>query len=192
MDFSAKKLIILDRDGVINYDSDEYIKSPAEWRPLPGSLQAIKKLNNAGKIVVVATNQAGPARGLFSMEALSAIHQKFYDELAKIGAHVDALEFCAHHPDDQCLCRKPQPGMILTLLKKFSISSQNAIMIGDAFRDLVAADAAGVDGILVRTGKGIRTLETHVIKAPVFDDLAMAVDAILSLPSDTVQKINVD
>jgi D-glycero-D-manno-heptose 1,7-bisphosphate phosphatase len=179
MDFSSKKLIILDRDGVINYDSDEYIKSPDEWRPLPGSLEAIKQLNDAGKIVVVATNQAGPARGLFTMEALTQTHQKFFNSLTAIGAHVDALEFCPHHPDDHCACRKPQPGMLLALLKKFAIAPEHAMMIGDSYRDLEAADAAGMDSVLVRTGKGMRTLEKHILDVPVFDDLSMAVQAIL-------------
>jgi D-glycero-D-manno-heptose 1,7-bisphosphate phosphatase len=179
INLATKKLIILDRDGVINYDSDNYIKSPEEWNALPGSLEAIKKLNDAGKLVAVATNQAGPARGLFSLDMLAKIHEKFFAQLAELGAHVDAIEFCTHHPDDKCACRKPQPGMLTNLLEKFSLSAVEALMIGDAERDLQAAHTIGMDAVLVKTGKGERTLEKHTITTPVYDDLAAAVRAIL-------------
>ena len=106
------KLVILDRDGVINKDSDDYIKSPDEWIPIPGSLKAIARLNHAGYRVVIISNQSGLARGLFNIDDLNAIHQKMIDELAKVGGHIDSISFCPHGPDDKCDCRKPQPSLM--------------------------------------------------------------------------------
>jgi len=116
------KLIILDRDGVINFDSDSYIKTPAEWRPIPGSLEAIARLNQAGYCVAVATNQAGIARGLFTMQTLNAIHQKLHTSAQAVGARVDAIFFCPHAADENCDCRKPRPGMVQAIGHRFDVT----------------------------------------------------------------------
>lgn len=175
------KLVILDRDGVINEDSDAYIKSPAEWVPIPGSLEAIARLNHAGFRVVVATNQSGIARGLFDMEALDGIHQRLHSELAKVGGQIDGIYFCPHGPDDGCACRKPEPGLFEEIAIRNNAVLDEVPAIGDTLRDLVAARAVGARPILVRTGKG-RAAEHQVPKewaVPVYDNLAAAVTALL-------------
>lgn len=150
-------LAILDRDGVINYDSAAFIKNPDEWIALPGSLEAIAKLNQAGWKVVIATNQSGLARGLFSMGALNAIHAKLRTELAAVGGHVDAIFICPHGPDDNCLCRKPLPGLFQDIGLRFDTELSKAVSVGDSLRDLQAADAVGCKTWLVLTGNGQRT-----------------------------------
>ena len=175
-------LVILDRDGVINQDSPEYIKSPAEWRPIPGSLEAIARLNRAGYRVVVATNQSGVGRGLFDVETLNAIHERMRSQLAELGGSVDAIFFCPHRPQDDCDCRKPKPGLLLEIAARLRVSLAGVPAIGDSYRDVEAALAAGARPILVRTGKGRRTLAErgHPIGVPVYDDLAAAVSDLLS------------
>lgn len=152
-------LIILDRDGVINEDSADFIKSAAEWHPVPGSLEAIASLNRAGHRVTVATNQSGLARGLFSVQDLTAIHQKMHDALTHVGGHLDGIFYCPHHPDENCSCRKPKPGLLIDIMERFGVPSSEVWMIGDAKRDLLAAKAAGCHGILVKTGKGSVTVD---------------------------------
>ena len=176
MNLQSKKMVILDRDGVINYDSDEFIKSPEEWRPIPGSLSAIKKLNDAGIIVTVASNQSGVGRGLFSEMTLQLIHKKFTDLLAELGGNIDQIEYCPHEPEVDCECRKPKAGMINKLLKQFKIDPKDAVVVGDAFRDLQAGQTAGCDVVLVKTGKGELTLAKNEITVPVFADLRSIVD----------------
>ncbi len=177
------KLIVLDRDGVINHDSDAYIKSPEEWLPIEGSLEAISRLNHSGYTVVVASNQSGLARGYFDIETLSAMHKKMDDMLSKIGGRVDAIFYCPHGPDDGCDCRKPKPGMLLEIGQRFNVSLKDVIFIGDSVADINAASNANAKAILVRTGKGLKA--EKIIQAdskasiPVFDDLATAVTAIL-------------
>jgi D-glycero-D-manno-heptose 1,7-bisphosphate phosphatase len=171
MELNNKKLIILDRDGVINHDSPDFIKSTDEWLPLDGSIEAIKRLKNAGKIVAVATNQSGVARGLFDLATLDAMHQKFYHLLAEQNVQLDGLVYCPHGPDDNCDCRKPKPGMILTLLKRFALAPEEAVLVGDSLRDLQAAEAVGVDAVLVKTGKGEKVFAEKNVKNPVFDNL---------------------
>ena len=177
------KVIILDRDGVINHDSDAYIKSAEEWRPLEGSLEAIARLKHGGYTVVVATNQSGLARGFFDIEALSAMHKKMDDMLADIGCQIDAVFYCPHAPDDGCDCRKPKPGMLLEIGQRFNVSLQDVVFIGDSISDVKAAYSAHAKAMLVRTGKGIKAekiLQTECKgNIPVFDDLAAAVTAIL-------------
>ena len=151
------KLIILDRDGVINYDSDQYIKSPDEWRPIPGSLEAIARLNHAGYRVVVATNQSGIGRGLFDMAMLNTIHEKMHKALAQVGGRIDAVFFCPHAADSDCECRKPKPGMLLEVAQRFNVSLADTYMVGDSLKDLQAAVAAGAKPVLVLTGKGKKT-----------------------------------
>ncbi len=148
------KLVILDRDGTINHDSDEHIKSTAEFRPIAGSIEAIARLTQAGYRVVVATNQSGIARGLFDTTALIGIHDTLQRAAHQAGGRIDAFFFCPHAADAGCGCRKPQPGMLLEVARRFNVSLQNAWMVGDARRDVAAAAAAGARPVLVLTGKG--------------------------------------
>ncbi len=175
------RLVILDRDGVINEDSDDYIKSPEEWAPIPGSLEAIARLNRADYRVVVATNQSGVARGLFTMDTLNRIHEKMHRALAELGGNVDAIFFCPHAPDDHCDCRKPKPGLFQEIEQRLGVSLNNVPAIGDSLRDLQAALAVGAQPLLVLTGKGAITQAAlagaHAV--PVFENLAAAVDALL-------------
>jgi D-glycero-D-manno-heptose 1,7-bisphosphate phosphatase len=175
-------LIILDRDGVINEDSDEYIKSSEEWIPIPGSLAAIAKLNQAGYKVAVASNQSGLARGYFTQKDLEDMHAKMQQELAKLGGHVDAIFYCPHHPDDNCDCRKPKPGLLLQIAKKLNTNLENAVFIGDTLSDFQCAKNAGCHFILVKTGKGMRTLAKNpdLKEVPVFENLIEAVEFILN------------
>ena len=151
------KLVILDRDGVINFESDRFITNPDEWKAIPGSLEAIARLNQAGYRVVIATNQSGIGRGLFDMAALNAIHDKLYRALAQVGGRIDALFYCPHAADLNCPCRKPRPGMLEEIARRFNISLTGVPAIGDALRDLEAAVAVGAQPMLVLTGKGQRT-----------------------------------
>jgi D-glycero-D-manno-heptose 1,7-bisphosphate phosphatase len=178
----AGKLIVLDRDGVINYDSEQFIKSPEEWRPVPGSVEAIARLNHAGYRVVVATNQSGIGRGLFDMGMLNTIHEKMHKALSHAGARVDAIFFCPHTADSRCECRKPKAGMLIEIGKRFNMELTGVPCIGDSLRDLQAAEAVGAQPILVLTGKGEKTLrEGHFPKSTViFPDLAFAVSALLA------------
>lgn len=171
------KLVILDRDGVVNFDSEHFIKSPDEWKPIPGSLEAIARLNQAGYRVVIATNQSGIGRGLFDMATLNAIHDKMHKMLAQMGGRIDALFFCPHAADSKCDCRKPRPGMFEEISKRFNSDLAGVPAIGDSLRDLHAAVAMGAQPILVRTGKGEKTLEAGDLPEGtlVFADLAEAV-----------------
>lgn len=177
------KVIVLDRDGVINHDSDAYIKSAEEWLPIDGSLEAISQLNHAGYTVVIASNQSGLARGYFNIEALSAMHQKMDDLLSKIGGRVDAVFYCPHGPDDGCSCRKPKPGMLLEIGQRFNVSLGDLVFIGDTVADVKTARNALAKAILVRTGKGLKAEKIlqsdNEEQVPIYDDLASAVTAIL-------------
>jgi D-glycero-D-manno-heptose 1,7-bisphosphate phosphatase len=148
------KLIILDRDGVINLDSVDYIKSPDEWHPVAGSLEAIAELNRAGFKVCVATNQSGIARGYFDLLTLAAIHDKMIEALVKVGGHVDAIFFCPHGPDENCSCRKPKPGLYQQALNHFKVEVSEVMVIGDSLRDIEAAQALNCPAILVESNKG--------------------------------------
>ncbi|HET7364367.1 MAG TPA: D-glycero-beta-D-manno-heptose 1,7-bisphosphate 7-phosphatase [Burkholderiales bacterium] len=151
------KLVILDRDGTINHDSDHYIKSVEEWRPIRGSLEAIARLTQAGYRIVVATNQSGIARGLFSTRTLFDIHDALQRAAVQAGGRVDAFFFCPHAADAACQCRKPQPGMLLEVARRFNIALADTYMVGDGLRDVQAAAAAGARPVLVLTGKGQKT-----------------------------------
>jgi len=168
------KLVILDRDGTINEDSDNYIKSVAEWRPIEGSLEAIARLVQAGYRVVVATNQAGIARGLFDTAALIAIHDTLQHAAAQAGGRIDAFFFCPHAADSACECRKPKPGMLLEIARRFNVSLSDVYMVGDAQRDVEAAAAAGARPVLVLTGKGRKTQQEGRLPpgTQVYPDLA--------------------
>lgn len=151
-------LIILDRDGVINYDSAQYVKSPAEWQPIPGSLEAMARLYQAGHRLIIATNQAGLAHGLFDIGTLIQIHAKLEQQLATLGGRVDAIFFCPHGPWENCNCRKPRPGMYLEIAQRLAMRLEGVACVGDSVRDLQAARAAGGKPVLVLTGNGPETL----------------------------------
>jgi D-glycero-D-manno-heptose 1,7-bisphosphate phosphatase len=175
-----KKLIVLDRDGVINEDSDDYIKSPDEYIPIKGSLKAIADLNEAGYTVVVASNQSGIARGLFSMETLEAMHDKLNTLLAEQQGKIDKIYFCPHSPDENCDCRKPKPGMLHKIIKDYDVTPSDVTMIGDSMKDIEAASLVGMEPLLVCTGKGMKTKSQLVSNdkfksIPIFADLAEAV-----------------
>lgn len=174
------KLVILDRDGVINEDSAQFIKSPDEWRPISGSLDAIAKLNHYGFRVVIATNQSGVGRGLFDMDMLNAIHDKMLRAIGQAGGRVDGIFFCPHAADSTCDCRKPKPGMLVDISQRFNVSLKGVAVIGDALRDLEAAVSVGAQPLLVLTGKGQRTRVNPLLPAEtlVFPDLAAAVQHI--------------
>jgi D-glycero-D-manno-heptose 1,7-bisphosphate phosphatase len=151
------KLIILDRDGVINFDSDQFIKSPEEWKPIPGSLEAIARLCQADYRVVVATNQSGIGRGLFDMPMLNAIHDKMHKACAQMGGRIDAIFFCPHTNDANCACRKPKSGLIEEIAIRYGTSLKGVPAVGDSLRDLEAAARLEALPILVLTGKGSKT-----------------------------------
>lgn len=176
------KLAILDRDGVINHDSDAYIKNPDEWIALPGSLEAIARLSRANWRVVIASNQSGVARGLFSMDTLNAIHGKLRRELAHVGGSVDSIFICPHGPDDGCACRKPKPGMLFDIAGRYDVDIKNVPAVGDSLRDLQAAAAANCTPWLVLTGNGQKTQNHPDLPAgtQIRTDLAAVVDAWLS------------
>lgn len=178
---AAARLVVLDRDGVINRDSALFIRSPQEWQPLPGALEAIAQLVRGGFRVVVASNQSGVGRGLFSAETLDAIHRRMCEAIEAAGGRLAGIFVCPHAPQDGCDCRKPLPGLLRQIERRFATSLENAPVIGDSERDLQAAWAVGARAILVRTGNGRKT-ETLLAgseKMEIYDDLAAAVRAIL-------------
>lgn len=175
------KLIILDRDGVINFDSAQFIKSPDEWKPIPGSLEAIARLTREGWRVVVATNQSGLARGLFEMATLNAIHAKMHKATAQAGGRIEAVFYCPHSADMNCECRKPRSGMLNEIATRYGRDLKGVPTVGDSLRDLLAATRVGARPLLVKTGKGERTLAAGGLPSdtPVFDDLGAVVEHLL-------------
>lgn len=177
------KLVILDRDGVINHDSSKFIKSPDEWKPIAGSLEAIAQLSQHGYRVAVATNQSGLARGLLDMATLNQIHDKMHKAVLAAGGRLDAIFYCPHGPDDNCQCRKPKTGMLEDISKRYGADLSKVTAIGDSLRDLQAFAGAGCKPVLVKTGNGKTTLQSAKqdvnLQLPnhtqVFDDLAAAV-----------------
>jgi D-glycero-D-manno-heptose 1,7-bisphosphate phosphatase len=192
MSSSASKLVILDRDGVINIDSDQYVKSADEWIPLPGSLEAIAELNQAGYQVTVATNQSGLARGLFTINDLHAMHQKMMDLLAPMGGRIDSVFFCPHVDEDQCDCRKPLPGLMRDIASRYrktdsALPLTGVPIVGDSLRDLEAATVLGASPHLVLTGKGQKTVEAGILPAGtvVHADLMAFTKSLLGSASNT-------
>ncbi len=176
------KLILLDRDGVINEDSDEFIKSAEEWVPIPGSLDAIASLTHAGYTNVVVTNQSGLAQGLFDISELHAIHNKMHEHVNKAGGRIDVVMYCPHAAGDDCACRKPKPGMLHSVSERLNTELTNVYMVGDSLRDLQAAMAVGATPVLVLTGKGKDTLDNNAgldERVAVYDDLAAFTDYLL-------------
>jgi D-glycero-D-manno-heptose 1,7-bisphosphate phosphatase len=179
------KLVILDRDGVINQDSDDFIKSPSEWIAIPGSLEAIARLNQADYHVVVCTNQSGIARGKFNIMTLNAIHQKMHAAAQSVGADIDAVFFCPHAADDNCDCRKPKPGMLHAIAKRFETNLKGVPVVGDSLRDLQAGFVLGCKPYLVLTGKGEMTRTKGGLPpgTAIYPNLAAVVDELLKLPT---------
>lgn len=190
-------LVILDRDGVINAESDDYIRSLAEWTPLPGSLEAIAALSRAGHTVVIATNQSGLARGYFSLDDLRAIHRELCRRVEDLGGTVAGIFYCPHHPDDGCDCRKPATGLLRAIESELGLPLASAVLVGDSLKDLQAAAAAGCRPVLVRTGRGAATLGQLQVAdqargipdtLTVCDDLADAARTILATESACAPK----
>lgn len=180
---SKQRLVILDRDGVINEDSSKFVKSADEWIPIAGSIEAIAALSQGGFTVAVASNQSGIARGLFDIQALDEMHRKLSELVVAAGGRVDCVAVCPHGPDDDCECRKPRPGLLLQIGEHFAVGLESVAVIGDSLRDLQAAAAVGAEPILVRTGNGGRVeaeLPQELKSIPVFDDLAAAANSLLA------------
>jgi len=182
------KLIILDRDGVINQNSDDFIKSPQEWQAIPGSLESIARLCRADYRVVVITNQSGVSRGFYTLNTLNKIHQKMIEELYAVGGEINAIFFCPHAEEAQCACRKPKPGLFYELADRLQCNLDDVYAVGDSIRDLRAANQAGALPVLVETGKGRSSrqrlesgeLAKDLSRIPVFADLSAFVDSLLS------------
>ncbi|VVP71624.1 D-glycero-beta-D-manno-heptose-1,7-bisphosphate 7-phosphatase [Pseudomonas fluorescens] len=167
------KLLILDRDGVINHDSDAYIKSLEEWIPIPGSIEAIAQLSKAGWTVAVATNQSGIARGYYPLATLEAMHERLRELVAEAGGEMGLIVYCPHGPDEGCDCRKPKPGMLRVIGEHYRVALGGVWFVGDSSGDLNAASAVDAQPVLVKTGKGQRTLSKGIPEDTlVFDDLA--------------------
>jgi len=177
------KLIILDRDGVINFGSAQFIKSPEEWKPIPGSLEAIARLTRDGWRVVVATNQSGLARGLFEMATLNAIHAKMHKAVGQAGGRIEAVFYCPHSAEMDCGCRKPKPGLFDEIAARYGRDLHDVPAVGDSLRDLLAAASVGAKPVLVKTGKGEKTLAAGGLPedTPVFADLSEAVEYLLKV-----------
>jgi len=183
---SLPKAVLLDRDGVINFDSPDYILAPEQWRPIPGSLEAVARLTSAGVPIAICSNQSGLGRGMMDQDSFEAIHAKMLLCIEEAGGRIDHVAYCRHGPDDGCKCRKPKPALLLESLQAFGLENtpQQALMIGDSVRDVQAAHAAGVQAWLVQSGYGDKDkiLEKSRAIIPdirVFPDLAAATDAIL-------------
>ena len=175
--------VILDRDGVINHDSDQYIKSPSEWVAIDGTPEAIARLNRAGYRVAIATNQSGLARGLFSLETLTDIHRKMKDAIEGAGGNIDMIVYCPHHPEGNCECRKPKPGLLHAVNQEIPLNPDTDWMVGDTAKDLNAAQRMGIRAALVETGKGQRELAKGLVSretSPVFTDLPSFVTWLLT------------
>lgn len=184
----VEKIVLLDRDGVINEDSDNYIRSAQEWIPIPGSIQAISKLSKAGYKIFVVTNQSGLARGYFSEDELNRMHKKMHELVGREGGQIEDLVYCPHQPEDACTCRKPKPGLLQKIARVHNVDLTRVPFVGDSLRDIECAQAVGARGVLVKTGKGVRTLtkaesnsehQKILEQVPVYDDLAQFVDFFL-------------
>ena len=184
----ANSLIILDRDGVINEDRDDYVKSVDEWVPIAGSIEAIADLSRNGYTVVVATNQSGLSRNLFTLDDLEAMHEKLCGMVESLGGSISGIFYCPHHPDDLCDCRKPKAGLLTAIEESLGCSISGASLVGDSLRDLQAGNKKECQPVLVKTGKGQKTLrENPELDAEIFDDLAAFAFSLLSNSDDPTQ-----
>ena len=180
------RLVILGRDGILNVYRDDHVKSPEEWQPVPGALEAVARLNHAGWHTVVATNQAGIGRGMIDMASINAVHQRMMQRLAAVGGRLDAVFFCPHTPEEDCDCRKPKPGLMRQIGLRYGIDLRTVPMVCDTLRDLLAAQAAGCEPHLVRSGRAagldaaqLADFVTQVPGTEVHDDLGGFVDFVL-------------
>ena len=180
------RLVILGRDGILNVYREDHVKSPDEWEPIPGALEAVARLNHAGWHTVVATNQAGIGRGMIDMASINTVHQRMMQRLAEVGGRVDAVFFCPHTPEDNCECRKPKPGLMKQIAQRYGIEPRTVPRVGDTLRDLQAARAAGCEPHLVRTGRAAALTDAQVVEivqqVPMtegHDDLSDFVDFLL-------------
>lgn len=177
-------LIILDRDGVINFDSEEYIKTPDEWIPIPGSIEAIADLLRAGHRVVIASNQSGVGRGYYTLATLEKIHEKMQQLIESHGGHLSGIYFCPHTPEDNCNCRKPKPGLLLAIKKDFpaEFQSNQVVLVGDSLRDIQAAQAINCPAVLVQTGNGAHTEPQNPVmkNINIYKDLRDFADTVLA------------
>ncbi|QAX82312.1 D-glycero-beta-D-manno-heptose 1,7-bisphosphate 7-phosphatase [Candidatus Pseudomonas adelgestsugas] len=175
------KLLIIDRDGVINYDSKLYIKSVEEWIPLPGSIEAIAQLNNAGWTVAIATNQSGIARGYYNIATMNAIHAYLRALVAKLGSEIGLIVYCPHKPNQGCNCRKPKPGMLKTITEYYKLPLAGLWFVGDSLDDLEAAQAVDCQPVLVTTGKGKKTQAKNIpVGTLIFEDLAAVAEQLVN------------
>ena len=176
------KLVILDRDGVINYDSDDYVKSADEWEAIPGSLEAIARLCHDGYRIIIASNQSGLARKKFDIMDLNKIHQKMFTHLSQFGGNIDAIFFCPHGPRQGCECRKPKPGLLKAISSRLHVSLTDIPMVGDNISDIEAAQAVNAKPILVRTGKGQQLIDENKVpdNIPVYSDLTEVAEALIT------------
>ena len=178
---NSKKIVLLDRDGIINEDSPNYIKSVDEFIFLPGSIDAIVRLTKAGYQIGVATNQSGVSRGYYDERMLAAIHEKMLTQIRAAGGNIEAIEYCPHRPEEGCLCRKPKPGMLYTLAKRLNCSLTDVPFIGDKISDLDAALAAGAKPVMVVSSWTDKdTMRLSYSHVPVFDSLALCVEGLLA------------
>lgn len=182
---AVMKLVILDRDGVINFDSPHYIKSPEEWQPIPGSLESISLLKKAGYIIAVATNQSGIGRGLYNEAILTAIHSKMQKACLALGGQIDKIVYCPHTPQEQCICRKPKIGLLTKISDEFNCSLENVPVMGDRLSDIIVAREVGAYPVLIKTrgaehADNFNTDFSHPLKK--FDNLFMAVTCLLTQP----------
>ncbi len=179
------RTLLLDRDGVINVDSPRYIRSADDWQPVPGSLAAIARAQHAGWRIIVVSNQSGIGRGLYDIAALNGIHRRLTDELALLGAHVDAFFFCPHTPDDGCECRKPQAGLLRTIQRRLALDWNKTLLVGDKLSDAEAARSAGVRAVLVQSGleRPDASAAAALGVTTIYADLDAVVDDLLSMPT---------
>jgi D-glycero-D-manno-heptose 1,7-bisphosphate phosphatase len=190
---TSQRLVILDRDGVINQDSDEYVKCLSEWHPYPSAIDAIARLSKAGWLVAVATNQSGISRGYLDPSQLEAMHRELNHRVDVAGGKISLITFCPHGPDDLCSCRKPAPGMLFEIRDLLGFDTlKGSWMVGDSLRDLQAGQAAGCKTALVKTGKGVKTLDTGkgLEDTRIFDDLAAFVDWLLANHSVHLEQLS--
>ena len=183
---TGDRLVILDRDGVINRDSDAFVRNAAEWIPIEGSIEAIARLSRAGFRVCVATNQSGIGRGLFGVRELYAMNRKLRRLTRRAGGDIDLIAFCPHHPDAGCECRKPAPGLLDRIEQRTGLPLQGALLVGDALRDLEAGAARGCELWLVRTGKGSRSLAEARLRPPAWWDRVRVADDLAAVVDDTL------
>ncbi len=176
------KLIILDRDGIINYDSPNYIRSPDDWKPIASSIEAIANLTAAGFKIAVVTNQSGIARGLYTLDKLEAIHQKMLQTCQQAGGNIDAIYYCPHHPDEGCHCRKPKTGMLDKIAEDFGCNLQDIPFVGDRYTDLQAARTVGAKPILIKSAMTVITDEMDLSDVEQFVDLTSFVATLLTKP----------